>query len=139
MVYRARRPTYRRRYVRRYNKTPYKKRIAKMGAPKRRAVVHLMNKRVETKMNYQFDTATNVVDAAIPFEVNVLTSIVEGTASDARIGDVINLANIKVKYKWTVGGRIGRDATVNVRTTIYIYGRREAAAGRRPIALTNNN
>lgn len=103
-----RRPTYRRRYVRRMNKTPYRKRIAKMGVPKRRAVVHLINKRVETKRNYQSYTG-NLPDANVPYSCEMLQPILNGTASDARIGDAINLANLKITYRYNVSGRLERD------------------------------
>lgn len=116
MVYRSRMP-YRRRYVRKYTgvrRKSYGKRIARMRKPTRRAVVHIMNRRTETKMMYNLYTSNPLFSPLDPQEVELLSPMLNGSGSNQRIGDVINLANIKIKYRWTTNGVLARDFSYKV-------------------------
>lgn len=128
-----RKPSYRRRYVR---KTPYKrtygKKIARLRKPMRRAVVHQINRKAETKMDYT-NYPDYPIDPANLTRCDIMGNIIKGSDSDARIGDVVNLANVKIKYEIQVREGTQYEGTHTVSEPQFIItaeGRRQPYVGR---------
>ncbi|AUT11888.1 capsid protein [Varroa mite associated virus 1] len=129
----ARKYSYRRRpTVRRYGskRRTYGKRIAKLRKPMRRAVVHVMNRRVETKYFYSTPGPYYPAPQEL-WRTDLLSAIPKGTLGSQRIGDVVNIANVQVKYQVTITGVTETQGTTTVTTHFLNSGGGKAAAAPR--------
>lgn len=84
----------------------------------RRAVIHQINRKAETKMNYYNPSQYNL-DPSSLYRHDLMGLINKGALGTTRIGDVVNVANIKVKYEIELSGVTQYEGTKTVRPHIY--------------------